>query len=349
MADYSNLIPIDVITGFLGSGKTTLLQRLLMAPGMADVAVLVNEFGEVGLDHHLISHADESTVLLDNGCLCCALREDIQDTLRDLFSRRERGEIPRFRRVVIETSGLADPVPIAFTLISEPVLQHHFRLGNIVTVIDAVNGAAQLAEFPESVKQAAVADRFVLTKTDLADESGTSALRERLRQLNRSASLSDTASPDFDPASLLAEDGPGRREPPEWLAAAAEPRGDDLHADHSHGVSSFCLTFDDALDWTAFGIWMTMLLNRHGDRVLRVKGMLDVTGVPDPVLINGVQHIVHPPMHLGAWPGDERRSQLVFIVKDMDRAPIERSLATFNALANPSPGIAQTPRRTSAV
>ena len=349
MADYSSLIPIDVITGFLGSGKTTLLQRLLMAPGMADVAVLVNEFGEIGLDHHLISHADESTVLLDNGCLCCALREDIQDTLRDLFSRRERGDIPRFRRVVIETSGLADPVPIAFTLISEPVLQHHFRLGNIVTVIDAVNGAAQLAEFPESVKQAAVADRFVLTKTDLADASGTSALRERLRHLNRSASLSVAASPDFDPAGLLAEDGPGRREPPEWLAAAAGPRGDDLHADHSHGVSSFCLTFDDALDWTAFGIWMTMLLNRHGDRVLRVKGMLDVTGIPDPVLINGVQHIVHPPMHLGGWPGDERRSQLVFIVKDMDRAPIERSLATFNALANPKPVIARTPRRTSAV
>ena len=216
-------------------------------------------------------------------------------------------------------------------------------------MIDAVNGAAHLAEFPESVKQAAVADRFVLTKTDLADASGTSALRERLRHLNRSASLSDAASPDFDPASLLAEDGPGRREPPEWLATAAGPRGDDLHADHSHGVSSFCLTFDDALDWTAFGIWMTMLLNRHGDRVLRVKGMLDVTGVPDPVLINGVQHIVHPPMHLGAWPGDERRSQLVFIVKDMDRAPIEHSLATFNALANPSPGIARTPRRTSAV
>ncbi len=335
MADYSSLIPIDVITGFLGSGKTTLLQRLLMAPRMADVAGLVNEFGEVGLDHHLISHPDESTVLLDNGCLCCALREDIQDTLRDLFSRCERGEIPRFRRVVIETSGLADPVPIAFTLISEPVLQHHFRLGNIVTVIDAVNGAAQLAEFPESVKQAAVADRFVLTKTDLADASGTSALRERLRQLNRSASLSVAASPDFDPAGLLAEDGPGRREPPEWLAAAAEPRDGHLHADHSHGVSSFCLTFDDALDWTAFGIWMTMLLNRLGDRVLRVKGMLDVTGVPDPVLINGVQHIVHPPQHLGAWPGDERRSQLVFIVKDMDRAPIERSLATFNALANP--------------
>ncbi len=339
MADYASLIPIDVITGFLGSGKTTLLRRLLASPGMTDVAVVVNEFGEIGLDHHLISHAEESTVLLDNGCLCCAMREDLTATLRDLFARRERGEIPRFRRVVIETSGLADPVPIAFTLMNEAVLQHNFRLGRIVTVIDAVNGAAQLAEFPESVKQAAVADHIVLTKTDLAEPSATAALGDRLRRLNRSAPHWDAASADFDPAGMLADYDPGRRAPPEWLAAAAAPRGEARHGDHSHGVSSFCLTFDDALDWTAFGIWMTMLLNRHGDRVLRVKGMLDVAGVADPVLINGVQHIVHPPMHLDAWPDGARRSRLVFIVKDMDRAPIERSLAVFNGLANPRPGV----------
>ena len=336
MADYSSLIPIDVITGFLGSGKTTLLRRLLSAPGMADVAVLVNELGEIGLDHHLISHADEQTVLLDNGCLCCAMREDVREVLRDLFSRRERGEIPRFQRVVIETSGLADPAPIAFTLMREPVLQHHFRLGRIVTVIDAVNGGDQLARFPESVNQAAIADAIVLTKTDLAEAAAVAELRDRLRRLNLSAPLDDTAAPDFDSAGLLAEDGPGRREPPEWLATAAGPRGDDLRADHSHGVSSFCLTFDDALDWTAFGIWMTMLLNRHGDRVLRIKGMLDVKGAPDPVFINGVQHIVHPPEHMGAWPGAERRTRIVFIVKDMERAAIERSLAAFNALANPN-------------
>ena len=304
---------------------------------MADVAVLVNEFGAVGLDHHLISQAVESTVLLDNGCLCCAMREDVRETLRDLFSRRERGEIPRFRRVVIETSGLADPVPIAFTLISEPVLQHHFRLGRIVTVVDAVNGAGQLAEFPESVKQAAVADRIVLTKTDLGEASATADLRRQLRGLNASAPVSDAASSDFDPAGLIAEDDPARPAPPEWLAAAAESADGAPRADHSHGVSSFCVTFDDALDWTAFGIWLTMLLNRHGDRVLRVKGMLDVAGAPDPVLINGVQHIVHPPRHLDGWPGDERRSLIVFIVKDIDRAAIERSLATFNALANPRP------------
>ena len=332
MADYSSLIPIDVITGFLGSGKTTLLRRLLSAPGMADVAVLVNELGEIGLDHHLISHADEQTVLLDNGCLCCAMREDVREVLRDLFSRRERGEIPRFQRVVIETSGLADPAPIAFTLMREPVLQHHFRLGRIVTVIDAVNGGDQLARFPESVNQAAIADAIVLTKTDLAETATVAELRDRLRRLNLSAPLDDTAAPDFDVAGLLAGNGKA----PDWLAAMAESSDPEFHADHSHGISSFCLTFDTALDWTAFGIWMTMLLNRHGDRVLRIKGMLDVKGAPDPVFINGVQHIVHPPEHMGAWPGAERRTRIVFIVKDMERAAIERSLAAFNALANPN-------------
>jgi len=331
MTEYAALIPINVITGFLGSGKTTLLRQLLASPGMADTAVLINEFGEVGLDHHLISHADEQTVLLDNGCLCCVMREDLRDTLRDLYSRRARGEIPCFRRVVIETSGLADPVPIAFTLTHEPVLRHHFRLGRIVTVIDAVNGAGQLIAFPESVKQAAVADALVLTKTDLADPSAVAALRHGLRRLNRSAPLIDATSADFDAAGLLAGDG-SEREPPDWLAAAAGPG----EADHSHGVTSFCLTFEGALDWTAFGIWLTMLLNRHGDRVLRIKGMLDVKGAADPVFINGVQHIVHPPEHMGAWPGAERRTRIVFIVKDMERAAIERSLAAFNALANPN-------------
>jgi G3E family GTPase len=214
----------------------------------------------------------------------------------------------------------------------EPVLQHHFRLGRIVTVIDAVNGGDQLARFPESVNQAAIADAIVLTKTDLAEAAAVAELRDRLRRLNLSASLSDSAAPDFDAAGLLAGDG----KTPDWLAAMAETPDTELHADHSHGISSFCLTFDTALDWTAFGIWMTMLLNRHGDRVLRIKGMLDVKGAPDPVFINGVQHIVHPPEHMGAWPGAERRTRIVFIVKDMERAAIERSLAAFNALANPN-------------
>ena len=342
MAPYDELIPINVITGFLGSGKTTLLARLLRAPGLADTAVLINEFGEVGLDHHLIEHARESTLLLDNGCLCCAIRGDLKAALRDLFSRRERGEIPRFERVVIETSGLADPVPIAYTILAEPVIQHHFRLGNVVTVVDAVNGAAQLERYPESVKQAAIADRIVLAKTDLGPPGADADLRAALGRINRAAPILDADRDALDPERLLAQDihGPDgrRREIEDWLKAFKDAPSPDADRDHDHGVgvASFALWFKGALDWTAFGIWMTMLLHRHGERVLRIKGMLNVAGVADPVLINGVQHVVHPPTHLAGWPDDDRRSRIVFIVRDMPRERIEASLAAFNALANPA-------------
>ncbi len=339
MTDYAALIPINVITGFLGSGKTSLLQRLLASPDLRDTAVLVNEFGEVGLDHQLLQHVAESTLLLENGCLCCAVRGDLQDSLRRLFSQRERGEIPPFRRVVIETSGLADPVPIAYTILAEPVIQHHFRLGNVVTTIDAVNGGRQLDAYPESVKQAAIADRLVVTKTDLDTEGRFDALERRLRQLNPSAPVIRAADGALAPERLLArdvDDADGRRrDVDDWLAAHAVPAGDRGGHDHTHGVASFCLTFDTPLDWTAFGIWMTMLQHRHGENVLRIKGLLNVAGQSAPVLINGVQHIVHPPTHLDAWPDADHRSRIVFITRGLERARIEASLAAFNRLANP--------------
>lgn len=335
MGEYGALIPINVVTGFLGSGKTTLLQRLLASPDLKDTAVLVNEFGEVGLDHHLIESATESTLLLDNGCLCCAVRDDLQGSLRDLFSRRERGEIPRFERVVIETSGLADPVPIAYTILAEPVIQHHFRLGNVVATIDAVNGTGQLERFPESVKQAAIADRLIVTKSDLASGENVAALRSSLRRLNASAPIYD-ASETPGPTKLFTEDlyteGNKKGEIEGWLGEPSHDGHDHAHADN---VDSFAVTYDHPLDWTAFGIWLTMLLNRHGENVLRVKGMLNVIGVADPVLINGVQHIVHPPSHLAGWPDADRRSRIVFIVRGIERDRIERSLAAFNGLANP--------------
>jgi len=342
MTDYVSLIPVSVLTGFLGSGKTTLLRALLKSPRMRDTAVLINELGEVGLDHLLLEHAAESTVLLDNGCLCCAMRGDLRDSLRDLFSRRERGEVPRFERVVVETSGLADPVPIAYTILAEPVLQHHFRLGNVVTTVDAVTGLRQLEQHPESVKQAAVADRLVLTKTDLCDGTGSLRLREQLRRLNPAAPVFESALEPLDPGRLLLEDlyqpEARRREVERWLEesrpspAARTPTG----APHGHdaGISSFCLVFEEALDWTAFGVWMTMLLNRHGEKVLRIKGMLNVVDVPGPVLINGVQHIVHPPTHLEAWPSGDRRSRIVFIIHQLSRERLEASLRAFNALAD---------------
>ena len=337
MAGYEALLPVNVVTGFLGSGKTTLLRRLLASPHLKNVAVMVNEFGEVGLDHHLLSSVTEGILLLENGCVCCAIRGDLQGALHDLFGQRERGDMPPFDRVVIETSGLADPVPIAYTVLIEPVLQHHFRIGNVITVVDAVNGLSQLEAFPESVKQAAVADRIVISKTDICEDPEIASLKNRLAELNRAAPIYHAA--DNTAAELLliedAFDGEAKSdEVDRWLAAAG-PNEDALQHDHTHGVSSFCLQFDRPLDWTAFGIWMTMLLNRHGERVLRVKGMLNVAGMDAPVVINGVQHVVHPPTHLEHWPDENRQSRIVFVVRDISRAEIEKSLAVFNRLANP--------------
>jgi G3E family GTPase len=334
VGSYGDLTPVNIITGFLGSGKTTLLQRLLRSPQLTDTAVLVNEFGEVGLDHQLLQGVAESTLLLENGCLCCAVRGDLQKALRDLLSQRSRGDVPNFRRVVIETSGLADPAPIAYTLLSEAVLRHHFRLSGIVTTVDAINGGAQLGTFTEAVRQVAMADRLVITKTDIADENAVAALRASLRARNLSAQILDGAAVGADVHRLLTDDiydAEGKaREAGRW--SAEEVHGS---SDHTADVRSFAVVFDRPLDWTAFGVWASMLLHRHGADVLRLKGLLNVAGVPTPVLINGVQHIVHPPSHLEAWPDADRRSRLIFIVRGLQRARIERSLAAFNDLVNP--------------
>jgi G3E family GTPase len=335
MTNYGELTPVNIITGFLGSGKTTLLQRLLRSPQLSEVAVLVNEFGEVGLDHHLLRGVAESTLLLENGCVCCAVRGDLQKALRNLLSQRARGEVPHFRRVVIETSGLADPAPIAYTLLSEAVLRHHFRLSGIITTVDAVNGASQLGTFSEAVKQASMADRVIVTKADLSDAPSLAALRARLRALNRSAPILESTEIRGDVHRVLTDDiydVEGKfREASHWTAEEAGEHG--TH-DHTAGVESFTAIFDRPLDWTAFGVWASMLLHRHGADVLRLKGLLNVAGVPTPVLINGVQHIVHPPSHLEEWPDADRRSRLIFIVRGLQRARIERSLAIFNDLIN---------------
>ena len=337
MSAYADLIPVNILTGALGSGKTTLLRSLLRAPRLERSAVLVNELGEVGIDHHLVEHATESTLLLENGCVCCAMRDDMKASLLDLHSRRDRGEIPRYERVVLETSGVADPVPIAYTLLADPVLMHHYRLGNVVTVVDAVNALHQLERFEASVKQVALADRLVLSKLDLAGAEASRVLRARLAALNPAAPIVETDSPDLDPVDLLVADpyeaDAKAREIEGWqrrLEAGGKGRGS-----HPEPVDAHCFTFEGTLDWTAFGIWMTMLLHRHGDRVLRIKGLLNVAGVPGPVLVNGVQHLVHPPAHLDAWPNADRRSHLVVILDGLGRDGLERSLDAFNAIANP--------------
>ena len=343
MATYESLIPVNVITGFLGSGKTTLLNRLLRSPRLANTAVLVNEFGEVGLDHLLLEALDAETVVLQSGCVCCTIRGDLADAIRKLFSRRERGLIPRFSRLAIETTGLADPAPIVATLLAEPVIRHHFRLGNVIATVDAINGRRHLADNPESVKQVAVADRIVLTKTDLA--GATDDLKTALRGLNPTAPLIDAAEP-LDPDDLMASDvyDPARKsaEVRRWLDQEAHrmaPDGRHHGHDpnrHDRDIRAFCLTFDQPLDWTAFGIWLTMLLHAHGERVLRVKGILNVLGLATPVVIHGVQHVIHPPAHLERWPDSDRRSRIVFIVRNIDPAAIEESLAAFNRQAAPA-------------
>jgi G3E family GTPase len=311
-------LPVALVTGFLGSGKTTLISRLLRHPAMGDTAVIVNEVGEIGIDHHLLRRVDERTVLLRSGCLCCTLRGDLADELRDLLGRRERGEIPRFRRVVVETTGLADPAPVVYTLLSEPVVKHHFALESVVTTVDAQHGLVR----DESLRQVAAADTLVVTKTDVAPGA---ALEERLGRLNPTARVVRASFGDVDPELLLA--------PPEEPRAVAA----DRHDHHDHGeVRAVTVVLDDELDWTAFGIWLTMLLQARGSDVLRVKGLVDVGGA-GPVLVNGVQHVVHPPVHLHAWPDADRRSRLVFIGAGLDASTLERSLAAFSRAARPTP------------
>ena len=341
MAAYASLLPVLVLTGALGSGKTTLLNRMLRDPRLADAAVLINEFGEIGLDHYLVERIDENTVVLDSGCICCTIRDDLKASMLALDGRRARGEIPRYERMIIETTGLADPAPILFTLLSEPSLRHHYRLATVITTVDAVNASAQLDRQEEAVKQAAVADRIVLTKTDLAAEEALARLRARLARLNPTAALMTASFGDTDIAALLEADiyDPEIKaaEIQGWLTAEATAEGEHAHAvdvsRHDADIHAFCLTFDAPLDWTAFGIWLTMLVHNHGADMLRVKGVLNVAGVDQPVAINAVQHIVHPPLHLGGWPDEDRRSRIVFIVRGLSRDRIENSLSAFNRLA----------------
>jgi G3E family GTPase len=300
-------LPVALVTGFLGSGKTTLISRLLEHPAMGETAVIVNELGEIGIDHHLLRRVDERTVLLNSGCVCCSLRGDLADELRDLLGRRERGEIPAFRRVVVETTGLADPAPVVYTLLSEPVVKHHYVLESVVSTVDARHGLS----CDESVRQVAAADTLVVTKSDVAAAEG---LVHELANLNPAARVLQVSFGDVEPEVLFA--------PPGHPRVVSVP-------DHGHSeIGAVAVVLDGPVEWTAFGIWLTMLLQAHGSEIYRVKGLLDVGG-PGPVLLNGVQHVVHPPEHLETWPDDDHRSRLVFIGRTLDGDALTRSLAAF--------------------
>ncbi|MBR9900387.1 MULTISPECIES: CobW family GTP-binding protein [unclassified Thalassospira] len=353
-------IATTVITGFLGSGKTTLLNALLTQDGMDKTAVLINEFGEIGLDHLLVREVSEDVVLLNSGCICCSVRGDLISGLRDLFVKRTRGEIPEFDRVIIETTGLADPAPILHTLMTDPLLTTKFRLDSVVTTVDALHGAGQLDNYPESVKQTAVADRILMTKADLADDATRSALESRLRALNPAAPIYPVINGDIAVSKLfnagLYDPATKSMDVQKWLRDEAyEHHGDEHHHDahdhghghdhdhehhhdHSHDVNrhddhirSFCITFDEPIHWDAFVTWAEIFTQMRGESLLRVKGILNLVGEDAPVAIHAVQHVFHPPASLPAWPSDDHRSKIVFITRDLGPQVIRESLYHLNA------------------
>ena len=330
MSAYREQLPLTVLTGFLGSGKTSLLNRWLKSPLLADAAVLINEFGEIGLDHQLVETVDGAPVLLANGCVCCSIRDDLKAAILKLDERRRTGEVPPYRRILIETTGLADPAPIVATLLNDPELRHHYRLGAVITTVDAVNGPADVATREEARRQVALADHLVITKTDLVTPAALAALRGQLLGVNPRAGIVNVCDAGADllhAADIYAPDALPA-DAARWLAGAshAGPHG------HVMPYDSLGVTVEDAIDWTAFGLWLTMLLHVHGKRILRVKGLLNVAGSDTPVVINGVQHLVHPPFHLARWPDADRRSRLVFITEGLAPEALAASLAVFNRL-----------------
>ena len=342
--------PVTVLTGFLGAGKTTVLNHLLRRPELARTAVLVNEFGEIGLDHLLVEKLDDSTVLLNAGCLCCTVRGDLARVLREMLPRARRDEISR---IVIETTGLADPVPILATLMTDPVAASAYRLDGIVTVVDAVNGAAHLDSQEEAVRQVAVADRIVLSKTDLANPA---ALRARLAALNPGAPIEAATRGVIDPAFILHAGlfDPAAKVPDVagWLDAAAFEAADHHHGQgdpnrHDARIEAFCLTLPDPLDWRGLALWLETLIAARGEHLLRVKGILNLQGHDRPVAIHAVRHLMHPPAKLSTWPkGDPRTSRIVFITRDLPRSVIEDGLRAFQSASEAASVLATPPAAT---
>ncbi|MBR0696387.1 GTP-binding protein [Bradyrhizobium lablabi] len=331
-------LPVSLITGFLGSGKTTLLNCLLRHDAMRDSAVIINEYGEVGLDHLLVERVDGEVAVLASGCICCTIRSDLEETLRALLVRRDRGEVPPFRRILVETTGLADPAPIVQLLLNNPLVSHFLRLDTVVTTVDAVNAVHQLERQFEAVKQVALADRLLITKRDLV--SDIDALQSRLHRINPGARVESVMHGEVDPAGLfgagLVDPERKRVDVARWLneqafagncEAAHEHHDHDHHGhhiNHSHdaSITSFVLAFDEPLDWMAVSHWLAYLRNARGEDLLRVKGILNLCGEPTPVAIHGVHHVFHPPVALSEWPDADRRSRIVFITRGIAREQV---------------------------
>src|SRR5437763_10620412 len=365
LSDAASRIPVTVLTGCLGSGKTTLLNHVLKQPGMAATAVIVNEFGEIGLDHLLVESATDDVVLLNSGCLCCTVRGDIVNTLTDLFVKRVKGQVPYFTRAVIETTGPADPAPVLHALLSDPIVAERYMIDGLVTTVDAVNGAGTLDRQVEAVKQAAIADRLIITKTDLADPAAVKSLDSRLAALNPGAPQLHATQRAIDANALF---GLGLFDPQtksadvqRWLqdeavaAAHAEHDGahDGAHGDDHHDVNrhdarirAFCVTRDKPISWNALSGWLDALASMRGDDLLRLKAIVAIAEKPDqPVVLHGVQHLFHPPVLLPRWPSEDRRTRIVFITRDLPQQAIEESFTAF-AEADPPFAPARLPNDT---
>jgi G3E family GTPase len=320
-------MPVTILTGFLGAGKTTLLKRFLAAPEGRGTAVIINEFGAVGIDDQLVRASSEETVLLGNGCVCCTTRSDLQVALRRLIAERERGLIPDFRQVVIETSGLADPGPLLQTFATDRALGGEFSVEAVVAAIDAANGPATLDWSAEARKQVILADRLAITKTDLVAPEARDGLMQRLRTLNPRASVDVAvhgalnAHRTVDPAGTDVEANEARRS------------GFVAEAEHSDGIVSFVLVYDVPLAWAPFSQAMETLIALRGPDLLRVKGFLNVVGCRGPVVVQFVQHLAHPPVELETWPGTDRTSRLVFITRNIGEAAVRNLLDAVRVLA----------------
>ena len=357
MSDISNAaqerIPVTVLTGFLGSGKTTVLAHLLKNPSLSKTAIVVNEFGEVGLDHDLLEHSSEDFILLANGCVCCTVRGDLVAALAKIDRQRALGPQFMFERVIIETTGLADPAPILHTIMSDPQVTDHYRLDQVIATVDAVNGMSTLDRHVESIKQIAVADRILLTKKDLATPAGGEAIRRRLALLNPAAAIVEVTNGNVDPAEFYGDKffNPLDKTPQvqDWLQLEAyeENRDTDSHADaahahaHAHSVDlnrhddhirSYSVIRDEPISHDSFTAWLNMISSMRGDDLLRVKGIVNVIEHPSrPIVIHGVQHVFHPPVFLDKWPSDDHRTRLVFITRDIDKDDIEATLEIFES------------------
>ena len=326
--------PVTLLTGFLGSGKTTLLNQLLQLPELADTAVIINEFGEVGLDHLLVEQVSENLRLLQSGCLCCTVRGDLVDTLVDLHKRRQQQSLPAFTRVMIETTGLADPTAVLQTFMVDPQVLEHYRLEQVVTTVDAVNGSRTLDRHSEALRQVSLADRLLLTKTDLADGAAVFSLKQRLVDLNPDAQIIQVMSGRASAADVLAA--------VTWDAFKAEAhlaRIDDGLRGTSHrdgNVHSHCLVFDQPLPGARLAHWLELMAMVRGESLLRVKGLVQLAEHPDqPTVVHGVQQICHPLRQLPDWPSNDRRSRIVLIVQDLEFAEIARTFEKFVGIPLP--------------